>query len=137
REPRGLLVFRHRLCAVPRIHQHVAARQVRRRSVSVASPGERQREEEPLHRGRRIIECPLPRKPFVAPRSQAGGSVSTKVAPSPSRSESDPPCACAMSRLVASPSPFPPGRVVTNRRKIRSRSSGGTPGPSSATTTSA
>ena len=42
-----------------------------------------------------------------------------------------------MSRLVERPSPFPPGRVVTKRWKMRSRFSGGTPGPSSVTVTSA
>src|SRR5437588_3676451 len=51
---------------------------------------------------------------FTLP-AYAGGKWSTKVAPPPAVSCSVrlPPWAWAISRLVASPRPFPPGRVAT------------------------
>src|ERR671925_645079 len=109
----GAAAFRGRL--------HVA----RRRTASEATPASRRASDwRPANMRTRSYRVP--------------GSRTAKVAPeSVSSSESVPPCASAISRDVESPSPFPPGRVVTKRWKMRSRSGGGTPGPSSATSTSA
>ena len=76
--------------------------------------------------------------------SSASGSVTTKRAPPPSasRSSTRPPWASATARTIASPRPLPPPAAVSpapraKRSKIRSRSSGGTPGPRSETSSTA
>src|SRR5215213_389851 len=72
------------------------------------------------------------------------GSVTTNRAPPPwaSSSSTRPPWASATALTIASPSPLPPARVVSplpraNRSKTRSRSAAGTPGPRSATSSTA
>src|SRR5207247_752541 len=65
----------------------------------------------------------------------AAGRRSVKRAPPPVRSPTSirPPCASTIWRATARPRPVPRGRVVKKGSKMRARSSGGTPGPESAT----
>ena len=67
--------------------------------------------------------------------TSATGSLTSKTVPRPGslRSETLPRCALTTRSTKASPRPVPSSRPVTKGRKMRSRISRGTPGPSSAT----
>src|SRR2546422_645373 len=77
------------------------------------------------------LAAAVPRAPAVA--TWRRGSVRMKRAPSPPSLSTaiEPPCACRMRAAIGRPSPVPPPRLEKNTSKMRSRSSGRMPGPSS------